>query len=285
MAHRERVRKSDTAPSTTNRLTGIVVNEVSIVDRAANQRKFLVVKDAPFPPPSAAPAPPAGAAPPVPAPAWSIAPELKQRIAAVLKTAQDKIVALNKALETATETPGAAAPPELVTELTEIGGLFIAKPAPAAPPTPPGAPAPTEKAGRKISAARLAQLLTAQETLTSLIAEVQDAPAEPEDAKEPGEKAPAKKEEGDAAPPAPAQVPAELTEIKDTLVALSAAMGKMTQVFEGQNARIETLAKSRGESRQADLDKPTVRKEARPVVWGLDMNRPLAPDAPADKRF
>src|ERR1041385_1696314 len=49
MRVRARIAKAEQeVAKTPNRLTGIVVEEVSVVDRAANQRKFLVVKhDAP----------------------------------------------------------------------------------------------------------------------------------------------------------------------------------------------------------------------------------------------
>jgi hypothetical protein len=286
MKQRTRVRKADAAVVTedktpTNRLTDISVNEVSIVDRAANQRKYLVVKDAP-PVPPAAPHPPTAP----PSPTLQISPELKAKVMGILTTAQERIGIIAKVLEGSSETPGAAPPQELMDALAQLAALFAPTQAPPAPPLPgpPAAPAvkdETKKAGRKLSAARLAQLQSAKTTLDALLADVTATGADESepDADEPDEpsapKTPAKKEEAPGKVEEPTAESAELTEIKAGLSGLVTAVGRMTEVFEGQNARIDALQKSRGESRQADLDQQTAVKKAARVVWDLDMARPL----------
>jgi hypothetical protein len=268
MKERTRVRKSAEAETKpTNRLTGITVNEVSIVDLAANQKKFLVVKDAA---PPAAPPPPAPATPPpAPAPSLTISPELKAKVTGVLKTAQEKIAVLAKALEVAVETPGAPAPKELMDALAGISGLFAATPAAPAPPAPPGPPTPpVQKAGKKISASRLEQLLTAKTALDAILAEVADPETETEPEPEKTEK-----NEPAALPVEPAVPPVttDLTEIRTSIEQLAGMVGKLTLVFEGQNQRIDSLAKARGQSQQVEIDKTTPQQR---VVWDMDMAKP-----------
>lgn len=290
MKQRVRVQK-EAAPAAeaaaTNRLTDITVNEVSIVDRAANQRKYLIVKDAP-PPAAVAPPPPAVAppvAPPAP-PQLKISPELKAKIAGVLTAAQAKITEIAKALQTAAETPGAPAPQELIDALTGLSGMFAANPAAppaAAPPAahpapPPAAKEETSKAGKKISAARLLQLMNAKEAIDTIIAEVSDATDDDAAAVEPAktEKATAAKDEGGVGVTEVTPATSELDGIKASLESLAGLVGKMTQVFEGQNQRIDALAKARGESKQLDLEKAgNGPPKDKPVVWDMDMARPL----------
>lgn len=292
MKQRVRVQKTeaaagDAADSTpTNRLTGISVNEVSIVDHAANKRKYLVVKEdktaAAPPPPSGTPAAPAAPAAPPTAPAQpatpqlKISPEFKAKVAGVLSAASAKIAVISKALETAAETPGAPPPQELMDALTGLSGLFAsapAAPAPPAPPTPPAAP--QAKAGRKISAERLKLIADAKSALDKVIADVTEADDDDAD----GDK-PAKTEKndptpaGDPATPPVAAAP-DLSGIIASVEQLAATVGKMTQVFEGQNQRLDKLAKARGESRQVDLDKQTEPRGGQKVVWAMDMAAPV----------
>lgn len=266
-----RVRKSaaeaaETKP--TNRLTGITVNEVSIVDLAANQKKFLVVKEAP-PPPPAPPATPPVTPPPAPAPSLTISPELKAKVVGVLKIAQEKIALLAKALEVAVETPNAPAPQELLDQLAGISGLFAATPAAPAPPAPPHPP--VQKAGKKISAARLAQLLTAKTALDAILTEVNEATA----ADDAVELEPEKTEKNDPAVPPVEPPPAaavEITEIRASLEAMAGMVGKIVLMFEGQNQRIDSLAKARGQSQQTEIDKATTPPKR--VAWDMDMAKP-----------
>lgn len=289
MKTRQRIRKDDSAAKATHRLTEIEVNEVSVVDRGANQRTYLVVKDdkkaeasgaadkagevsAPPPPPT----PPTTPTPPT----LHITAELQKQVIDVLKAAQERIGVIAKVVEGASVTPGAPTPPELVTALNQVASLFKtfagAPPAPAAPPGPatPGgsatqpakadATSDTEKAGRRFSAATLEQLQAMQSTLSALLSDPPATAAEPESAPEGQESA-----EKSAAPSA------EIVEIQATLAGLVAAVGKMTEVFEGQNQRIDSLAKSRGNSQQVDLDNPREPARKAKVVWDLDMAAPL----------
>lgn len=284
MKERVRVRKSGEAAADatqTNRLTNISVNEVSIVDSAANKRKFLVVKDdsggAPPPPPPAAPPPPTAPA------ALTISPELKAKVSQVLQSAQEKIGAIAKALDGATETPGAPAPQQLMDALASLSGLFSPQP-PAAPPAAPHAPPPhappapaakdeTAKAGKKISAERLKQLMTAKTALDTILSEVATDATE-EEVVDGDSKTKTEKNEASTTVAAPAPAPSEeLVRINAQLDNLAGLVGKMTLVFEGQNTRIDQLAKARGESRQVDLDNSSITK-AEKVVWEMDMAKP-----------
>ena len=290
------------------------------MDRAANKRKYLVVKHAPVskdgppPPSSGAPQPPGPPAqPPTPAPpTLRISPELKAQVLGVLTTAQEQIGIITKVLEGSSETPGAPPPPELMDALTKLAALLqppaappaATPPAPAAPPPAAAAKDEAIKAGKKISAARLAQLNSVRATLDALVSDVSGA-AEEEEAAEAAEldpKAPAKKGSGEAPAPAPAEPneaekpkpapvkdPAQseptqpvqtppnqdLVEIRQSIAGLCDTMGKMTKVLEAQNARVESLSKSRGQSLQGDVDAPVNKGKQDRVVWDLDMARPL----------
>lgn len=316
MKVRQRVQKADAAAATTedgdaatHRLTGIQVKEVSIVDRAANKRKYLLVKDddkandsatgssaekATPTNPDQPPTPPTQPGPPATpqAPTLRISPELKTQVIGILKTVLERVGVINKVLEGSSETPGAAAPPELMTALNQLAQMISQAAAPTAPPAapPPGAPPPApppsaakteekpadaEKAGRKISAGRLQQLTTIREALSTLITDVSAAePGEGEGdgAEGGGEPAAAPPAQGaeKSAPPA-----TELTTLTSVVSSLAEQMGNMTKIFEQQNQRIDQLSKSRGASRQADLDIPTVPRKAEKVIWDMDMAKPL----------
>lgn len=270
--------EGDTTP--TNRLTDITVNEVSIVDRAANKRSFLVVKDAaPGQPPVPAPAPAVPPAPGTPPPASSLklSPEVKTQVVGLLQKAMEKISLISKALEGAVEAPGAVMPPELTTALASVGDLFdavspaappVAAPAPAhaAPPVVPAQKDETEKAGRKISSARQKLLNDAKTALDAVLADVSES-TEEEAPKTETEKSGSTET---VVAPAPS---AEIVEIKAALTTLGDVIGKMTKVFEAQNKSLEALSKSKGSSNQVDLDKETVKKGAEVVVWDMDMAR------------
>lgn len=299
MQYRQRISKSEAAAATdqtpTTRLTGIDVEEVSIVDRAANKRSYLVVKRAKSPaqkddgvdkaappPPTAAPPPPApnGAPPPAPAPTLTISPELKAQVLGALKSATEKIGIITQVLQGATETPGAPPPQELMDALKQLAAMFTpAAPAPAAPPPgspaapPPAAPPAqkdeTAKAGKKLSNARLEQLTAARQLLDGLISDVSDAQADA-DVDGDADKAPSKKQD---APAAPADHSPQLKAIQDSLAAVTDTIGKVVKVVEGQNQTIANLQKSRGGSRQVDTEPVTTTKSAEPVQWPIDMAR------------
>lgn len=294
MRNRHRIQKADEIPAETSegtkpthRLTGITVKEVSVVDRAANKRKYLLVKEdetnKALPQTPDLPAPPQGTN------ALRITPELKTKVMGALQDAQEHIGRITKVLEGSSETPGVPPPQELMDALTQLANMFLQSEGtpgtqPATPPTAAtktaegatGGTEPAEKAGRKLSAARLAQLQAAHETISALLAEVSE--EKPADAK------PA---EGDAAsteknaPPAPPAAPAidvHVNALRGEMTAMSASIGeslkKMTMVFEHQNARIEDLSKARGSSAQVDLDAQHANTQPKKLVWDMDMAAP-----------
>lgn len=317
MKKRQRISKADAAEATvtdsadaTHRLTGISVKEVSIVDRAANKRKYLLVKEdekgkqpdvaksaddaakgdadatkaVPGSPaqPAAPPTPPGPPTTPQ-APTLRISPELKAQVAGLLKTLQERVGVITKVLEGSSETPGAAAPPELMDALKQLAQMIsqVAAPTPAAGDQPPpdaqkeDGKTDAEKAGRALSADRLSQLTTIRDSLNALIDGAAPTPAasgEPEPAAASGgtEPAPAASGAEKSAAPSP-----EIVALQTAVTSIADSMANMTKVFEQQNARIAELSKSRGESRQPDLDRQPTTKKEEPVVWDMDMARPL----------
>lgn len=128
MRARVRVRKDD---AQVFRLTDIEVEEVSIVDRAANKRKFLVTKADPpaAPAPSAAPAVPAPTPAPAPAPdpgpktepTMRLSPEMKAELVKRIATALERVQALGTLIGGAEEVAGMLEiPAELVTKVAEL---------------------------------------------------------------------------------------------------------------------------------------------------------------------
>lgn len=208
MKLRQRIHKADGSTEATHRLTDIEVNEVSIVDRGANKRKYLVVKQANAPETSDS----AGKEKPAEGPA-----------------------------------PSSEAAASEGTKPTED----------------------VEKAGRKISGARMKQLLTMRDTIEALLADVSEKEPEASD-----EAASQEVETQKAAPVEHVPNP-ELEEIKCTVAELVKAVEKMAVIFDKQNQQIESLAKSRGASRQADLDAPREAAPQKKVVWDLDMASPI----------
>jgi hypothetical protein len=307
MKTRQRIQKAEadvitsevapgTNPGATHRLTQIEVNEVSIVDRAANKRRYLVVKEqqkddtkveakVEKAPEVMPPSPPVAPGTPTP-PTLRISPELKSKVLGILRSAQERIGVISEVLAGSSETPGAPAPKELMDALAQLSTLLSTTPATKEGETPeadktktPETPEATAKAGRKISAARLNQLKGAHELLSSLLAEVTAADAKG-DAEQPADEGAEKpgtvETEKAATPPAPSP---ELVEMKEQVSGVVDAINKMAKIFELQSQRIEHLSKARGESRQPDVDAPRVKPTAERVVWDLDMASPLKPTA------
>lgn len=281
MRTRHRVNKSEATASgsnkATHRLTEIDVAEVSIVDRGANQRTYLVVKDEkgkgdsdkseaatqPTAKSGEVPALPSQPDQPdaSPPPAVNITAEAKTQMLTALKAAQERLGAITKTVEGATVAADATLPAELVEEMTRLSQLFA--------PKPDADKTDAEKAGRKISGARMQQLQSMRATLDAMIAETSSEAATTEETAETEEPAEAEKS---AKPPQPS---AELAEVSGAVAKLATTVAKMVEVFEGQNQRIDALAKSTGESRQADLDSPRQPEKPKKVVWDMDMASPL----------
>lgn len=272
MKQRVRVQKSAAAEKTTptNRLTDIQVDEVSIVDRAANQRKYLVVKNG---------KPQPGAAEP---PALQLAADVKKKIGDAVQAAQTKLAEIAKAVGSAVETPNAELPKQLVDSCVSLMSDLAAS----CSVTVTQESTPTAKAGKKISAARLKLLLDAKTAIDAVISDgTEEKTDEPEKTEKNGEQpATEPKEPAKQDPPAekpandPTKLPSEpppskeLEEVKETLGKLAGAVSKMTTLFEGQNARLDTLAKARGTSQQLDLDEQrSIRKNDANVAWPMDL--------------
>lgn len=285
---RQPVRKADEEttddkkPAATHRLTGIAVKEVSIVERGANQRSYLVVKqdeplakDVPVAPP---PAPPTAPTPPTPQ-TLQISPELKAKVLQTLQTAQERIGVIQKVLEGASETPGAPPPQELTEALTGIATLFTAPKPPETQPTPTvtssaGKSDEVAKAGRKMSAQRLAQLQSARDSISAIIEDVTSV-SEGETEESAEKPAETQTEAAKAAnTPTPAPSP-ELEALRTTVQGLVGSVEKMTSVFQGQHARLNELTKSRGSSQQLELDGPQTSRKPEVVKWDMDMASPL----------
>lgn len=281
MRHRARVLKAATpeAPKVT-KLTDIEVEEVSIVDRPAIRRRFLMVKRL------------AGAQQPEPEHApMKLSPEQKQNLTKQIDAARAALEQMTAAVGSAEETPGAEMPAALTKALNELGALITAPAtpaaAPAAPATPPATPSTddVEKAGRKISAANQQKLEAVMNGLKELFASVVGEPDAP-----PEIAATAKSATPPAAPAAPAPS-TEIAGIEKAIGELASTMTSLTKAVRTQRARLDEVCNATPESRQVNLDKAAARSDA-PVddepefTWSMDMNRPLGKDnVPVEKRF
>jgi hypothetical protein len=153
-----------------NRLLGMVVQEVSLVDRAANKRTLLLIKrdekmsivtkdDT-----AAAPAMPGASSQPAPEKLAPMQAQVKDQLLQALTAAAEKIVALAnqvKEAETTEQQATPAVPASVTGEITETASMLSglaaqfggktaaadpAAPAAAPPAAPPGAPTEPEKA-------------------------------------------------------------------------------------------------------------------------------------------
>jgi chaperonin cofactor prefoldin len=246
----------ETTPKTAAaRLTDIEVDEVSMVDKAANKRKYLVVKNATGEPVSD---PPAGD-PPAAAPGTVPAGDPHAPAPAPVGDPGNTAPA---------PAPSAPAP---------------AAPAPAAAPetAAPAADTPVEKRGAKMAKARLARFKAAHQQLGELITELETATAEMADAVD-------ALEEGDATEAAKAAARGE-----SAVVAKVAGLEGRVADLEGQlrtaNEKIgkqaEVINKARfdgvGNGNEPDgLGAPPPAK----VIWPRDLNEERKPRRTAAPR-
>lgn len=271
------------AEDETHELTGIVVHEVSVVDRPANKRKFLLVKrDA-----STEEQKDAG---------MKLQGAKKDELLKAMKGLQETAAAITAAVEKATVADDAATPNELQKALEGIAALSAAlvpqAPAPATVATTP-AVAPTEpavKAGRKLSTARSAKLQQATGMLVELLTEIAGTPATEateEEAPEETAKAAVAKPKVAAAPAAPATDPALMA----TLTTLTEGLSSLTKAMKIQKERLDQMstgAPGSNQPRGSDLSEgERMRAEkSRPVSWPLDMNDPITKEnTPAEISF
>lgn len=237
------------------RLTDIEVDEVSMVDKAANKRKYLVVKnasgapaaDAPaVDPPASTPATPPVGEPPAPAP-----------------------VPAGEPGGATPSPPAPAEPPPVAPAAT------ASTPAPTGDsPAPPPTETPVEKRGAKMAKARLARFKAAHQQLGELITELETATAEMADAVD--------ALEDDATDTTKRAVPAESTAVTKmaTLESRVAELeGKLTSAQEKIAKQADLISKARfgavGNSREPDGDggAPAPSK----VIWPRDLNEERKP--------
>lgn len=253
---------SQSGAGTVFRLTDMVVEEVSAVDRAANKRTFLVIKSAegatPLPneivktptgentvvkapgdvvPAPAAPAAPAPAAPTSePAPAepspltLRLAPEHRTEILARFDAVTEDLAKMRAAVEGAEEVQGLT---EVPVELIESIGSMIMK-------LSEGVTKAAVSKGRKqISVARENKLRGAFTALQEILAEL-DAPKGDDDEGEPVEPPAAEPAPAELAPAAPVPVAASATTKAD---ASMATLALLTRLVKASEAQTETIRK------------------------------------------
>lgn len=277
MRVRAKLNKADAAPTAdeqteaVNKLSDITVEEVSIVDRPANRRTFLVVKSA-----RGTAAEPAAEKP---AP-MKISAEEKAKLTQKVQAASTAIDAMKTVLDTAEEAAGAGVPEELRATMEAVGKL-LGKPE--AKPEVKPAEGDVEKAGRKFSAANEAKLRDAQKLISDLLGEgaKDDEPDVPETAASATTK---------AAEPKP-ETKVEKNETAEAIASLTNVVSTLVTAVKAQKARIDELSTSTPGSRQVSKaaegvdDEPETKTEEE-FTWSMDMNRPhTRANTPVEKSF
>jgi hypothetical protein len=269
-----------------HRLLDMVVEEVSLVDRAANNRRFLLVKrddpmtkkktaltarqkaregaprtrglpdDAPATAPPAAPAPPAATAPAAASPPAESAPSpdgIDKQASGPLGVALSALESLTEAVEllsTVADGEGAADLPSLAGELREaadaLAGAAGYEPASEEGEVGDEGDAETEGAGD------VRAVITA---VRSTLADVQALLAGVADAAEAG---PADKAAGDGG-----------------LGAVATALKALTAAVTTQGERLTALEKRAGIPQSRSPETPPRPAAPAEVSWPLDLNRPL----------
>jgi hypothetical protein len=271
---RQRVAKSETPEARkVSRLSNIVVEEVSIVDKPANQRVFLVVKSDGTGAAGGQPATPPVTPPVTPPPAavLKVSPADKVKYTTALKAIEAKVAEISKALEGAEAAEGAATPEAITKAFADIGQLLGIE---------------VEKAGRKISATRLEAMRQAHILLGQVIAEADPEPAAEPAAKSADPPAGTRVLNGTGNPARPAPVDAG---VATALKEMTETMGVLVKAVGVQKKRIDELATSDGGSRQVPVEKAGEHgdgDEPPAQSWPIDMNRPFKRDTtPVEKSF
>jgi hypothetical protein len=256
-----------------HRLHDIVVEEVSLVDRAANKHRFLIVKrsdpmadEETKTPEAAAPDPEGTEKQSEPAP------ETKADGAgygADTHMLEAAVEALERFTETV-ETLGALADGDARAKLAEIAGELRAladrvasaagtEAAPAAESAPDAA----DKLG-----AVMASVRATLEQVGSLLGEAKRAPAKPKEKDDAS-----KTEKREAAPESAA--PAADDPLRKDLAALTQAVTKLADAVKEQQQRLSKLEKRFGLPNSAPAREQPETPEPEDVGWPLDLNRPF----------
>lgn len=256
-----------------HRLHDIVVEEVSLVDRAANKHRFLIVKrsdpmaDEETKTPEAAASEPEGTEKQA-----EPAPETKADDAgygADSHMLEAAVEALERLTETV-ETLGALADGDARAKLAEIAGELRAladRVASAAgteaAPAPESAPEAADDLG-----AMMASVRATLEQVGSLLGEAKRAPAKPKEKDAAG-----KTEKREAAPESAA--PAADDPLRKDLAALTQAVTKLADAVKEQQQRLSKLEKRFGLPNSAPAREQPETPEPEDVGWPLDLNRPF----------
>lgn len=243
------------------RLTEIEVDEVSLVDKAANKRVFLIVKNATGAPTAE---PPAGDPPrPAQPPAGDPPPAAEPPPAA--PTAADPA------------TPPGAVP---TTELTDVDKKVPGEPATARAPAADqdSESRQIEKRGAKMAKERLARFKAAYAQLGDLIAELETATAEMAEATEALEESTdATKAASERQSAVVAKVAGLEGRVAELEAKLAASEGKLTAANEKIAKQAEVITKARydavGNSVEVEGGAPPPQK----VAWPRDLNEERRP--------
>jgi len=245
-----------------HRLVDMVVEEVSLVDRAANKHRFLVVKrdeamadktkNSSAKPPAAPSAPESDGAE-----------HVTKAIGDALGIATTALEALTNAIEQLGQIVGDADTTPIVAELAEELSSVAGQLASAAgvEPTASGTSSDVSGAveGVRSMLAQVAELLASSATKNA----AEQAP--------PGAPTPAP-----ASEPQPAAQASEPDEVSKQLASVAASMRTLADAMKDQSQRLGRLEKGVGlpNSRQAP-ERPAARAGSEEVSWPLDLNRPM----------
>lgn len=292
------------APAQVFRLTDMVVEEVSAVDRAANKRTFLLVKSASGaapvdgevvagengeltvtkapgdetpPAPAAALAPAEPAAEPAATPVlMRMSPEYK---AELVKRFDDAIATLTKLRESTSASEEVQGLTEIPQEIMDgVGGLVTVLTSGVGV-----AKADITKGKKQFSAARVSTLRTAGEAINALLAEIDAVAAETE---------PEAQLEATPATPAPAPVAASKADATrvaktDTLLAqIVSIVEKQTVAIKKQGEKLEAVERARGVSNAGVVeDRVETKKNESETIWPRDMSASIRNAADADEKI
>jgi hypothetical protein len=267
------------------RLVDIVAEEVSLVDHAANQRRFLIVKRNdpmadPQPDPPSAPEPADQAAPqpsPQPDPARdeeaSVVEEIESTDDSVLDTAVAALQRLTETVETLSVLADGDAREVIGEMATELRALADELTAAVTDPEPVQAAAPNSAPTSEQVTALIASVRGALADLRPLIAGAKRGKPKPS-----ATAAPTPQEKGQPTPApnaAPGAASAADDPVRKEIAALAAAVAKLGDVAQAQLQRIAHLEKRFGLPNSTPAREPSATTTPEEVGWPLDLNRRL----------
>jgi len=260
-------------PESVHRLHDIVVEEVSLVDRAANQHRFLIVKrsdpmedqkpDQAKTPDEEATAKQDDAAGSTPGADYMCDSSMLE--AAV--TALERLTETVETLGVLAEGDAKSAIGEIAAELRALADRLVE----ATGATPEPAPAAEVPPADQL-AMMMASVRSTLEQVGSLIEQSKRAPAEPK-TKDEGDAD--KSEKREPAPAAVTPAPGGDDPLRKDLAALTQAVTKLADGVKEQQQRLSKLEKGFGLPNSAPTREQGGRPDAEDVGWPLDLNRPF----------